>query len=384
MESYDDDGVTRNKFATDMFDKEACKVRDFYKKGIRTYPVSKTFVKNEPTLSKKEKCRLVNGAPVHFQFVIRKHALPLAKYICDHPDFFECAVGTVPYGPQWGTMFYRLMEKGNRIIAADYKGYDMNTGAQLIFSAFSVLIKMARIFGWHDDDIKILEGIAADIAWPVVDLNGDIIMYFGGTVSGHNLTAVINSIVNSILLRIAFYTIYPDGLVLGKIRRYREVVTLYVYGDDLVGAVAWFAFWYNNISIARALGQYGLVMTPFNKKGSMKRYDDIWTVEFLKRRFKKSKMGIVGPLNEISILKRLASVHRPKSPNTMYTLVPDNLEGAMIEWFYHGERIYNDRRRTLNKIVENLDDEIMVAACKRPLSVSYKARMRDWEGLYKR
>lgn len=383
MESYDDDGVTRNKFSTNMFHDQAEKVREFYKNGIRTYPVSKTFVKNEPTLSKKEKCRLVNGAPVHFQFVIRKHALPLAKYICDYPDFFECAVGTVPYGRKWDHMFRRLMKQGNRIIAADYKGYDMNTGAQMVLSAFSILIVIAKKFGWHKDDIKILEGIAADVAWPMVDLNGDILMYFGGTISGHNLTSIINSIVNSLLLRIAFYSIYKGGMVFGRRRYFREVVTVYVYGDDLIGAVSIFALWYNNISIAKALGEYGLVMTPFDKKGSMRMYDDIWKVEFLKRGFKRSKMGVVGPLNELSILKRLASVHKPKSPNTMYTLLPDNLDGALIEWFYHGEKIYNSKRRILTEIVSRLDDQILVAACQRSLGVSYKARMRAWLDLYK-
>jgi len=382
MESYNDDGTTRNRFTTDMFHKQADKVRESYKNRVRCYPVSKTFVKNEPTLVTKEKCRLVNGAPVHFQFVVRGHALPLAKYICDHPDFFECSVGVVPYGRRWNHMFNRLMKKGNRIIAADYKGYDMNTGSQLVLTAFSVLIRIAKLFGWHEDDIRILEGMAADIAWPVVDLNGDILMFFGGTVSGHNLTSVLNSIINSLLLRVAFFSIYPGGIVCCVKHSFRDLVALYVYGDDLIGAVSWLAFFYNNQSIAKALGKYGLVMTPFDKKGSMRRYDDIWKVEFLKRSFRMSKIGIVGPLNELSILKRLASVHKPKSPQSIYTLLPDNLESAMIEWFYHGERVYNDRRKALIAIVDKTGDVLLIAACKRPLGVSYKARMRTWRELY--
>jgi len=95
-----------------------------------------------------------------------------------------------------------------------------------------------------------------------------------------------------------------------------------------------------------------------------------------------SKIGIVGPLNELSILKRLASVHKPKSPQSIYTLLPDNLESAMIEWFYHGERVYNDRRKALIAIVDKTGDVLLIAACKRPLGVSYKARMRTWRELY--
>lgn len=68
---------------------------------------------------------------------------------------------------------------------------------------------------------------------------------------------------------------------------------------------------------------------------------------------------------------------------TMYTLLPDNLDGALIEWFYHGEKIYNSKRRILTEIVSRLDDQILVAACQRSLGVSYKARMRAWLDLYK-
>lgn len=383
MESYDDEGITRNRFTTDIFDKQSVKIRTCYRRGVRTYPVSKTFVKNEPTFVTKEKCRLVNGAPLHFQMVVRRVALPLAKYMCDHPDRFECSVGVVPYGHCWQHMFDRLMCKGNRIIAADYKGYDMNTGSQMIFAAFAVLIRIAKLFGFHDDDVNELRCIAADVAWPVVDLNGDIVMYFGGTVSGHTLTSIVNSIINSLYLRMAYYDIYPNGQIVRWNYRFQEICSLYVYGDDLIGAVALIAMFFNNRSIANVMGKYGLVMTPFDKKGTMRRYDDIWSVEFLKRSFRKlKKVGIVGPLNEKSILKRLASVHKPRSPNTMYTLLPDNIEGAMIEWFYMGEWIYNSRRKLLRRIVLESGDDLLVTACQRPLGVTYKARMRTWQSLY--
>jgi hypothetical protein len=388
MKSVDDGLQRRNEFTTDQFRLQSLKLEDGYLRGERAYPVSKAFPKIEPTDVTKERCRLVYGAPLHFQWTVRKKLGAIIKYICEHPRFFECSVGVCPYGGDWNAMYWHLREKALRkCIALDYKMFDGTTTSQFIGAVFSILRSIAAIFGWSAADLTIIEGIAADIMWPVVCYNGDLLMLYNGTVSGHNLTSILNSMVNSLNLRVVFYTLHPGGVVrtwtfATRTYTFRELIVAYFYGDDMIVTSAIDSF--NNLSIERILSGYGRVLTSYDKKSTLKKYDNIDEVEYLKRSFKydRTLKRIVGPLNEDSICKRLASVHKPTTPNTMYTLMHDNVDSACTEWFYYGDRVYNERRRVLIDIVNSTKDDVLIAACRSALRMSYKDRLRVWESLY--
>jgi len=390
MESIDDGLCRRNRFVTTQFRDQSVKSENEYLNDRRAYPVSKAFVKIEPTDVTKEKCRLVYGAPMHMQWSVRKKLGAIVKYICENPEFFECSVGVNPYGKDWMRMYKRLKKHGvKRCVALDYKMYDGTTTSQFIQAAFAIFIEIAKRFGWADEDIRIIQGLAADIMWPVIAANGDIMQLFNGTVSGHGLTSVLNSIVNSLQLRLVYYTLYPGGHVrtwtLKLERKYfREVVTAYFYGDDLIATVSKRLWLYNNHSIVAILSQYGRTLTSFDKKSSISKFDNLHKVQYLKRPFKWDPVlkTVVGPLDETSIYKRLVCVHKPTSPNTIYTLLADNMESACAEWFYYGEKIFNARRAALQKILDENEDGILKCSCQPALRASYNDRLRTWQSMY--
>lgn len=390
MESFDDGVCRRNRFVTEQFREQSLKSEKEYLAGRRAYPISKTFVKIEPTDVTKERCRLVYGAPMHMQWTVRKKFGAITKYICENPDFFECSVGVNAFGKDWKRMYDRLASRGcSRCVALDYKAYDATTSSQLIQAAFAVLIAIARKLGWSEEDIKIMEGVAADIMWPVINANGDVMQLFDGTISGHSLTTLINCIGNSLSLRVVFYTLYPMGQVMSWTGNYsrchfRDYIVAYFYGDDLVATVDRYLWKFNNHAIVAVLGALGRTLTSYDKKTKIAKFDNLRNIEFLKRAFKYDRQlrTIVGPLNEASIYKRLVCVHKPTSPNTMYTLLGDNCESACAEWFLHGERTFNSRRNVLRQILSEHDDALVSVACLPALRVSYKERLRVWKSLY--
>jgi hypothetical protein len=372
-------------FNTQIFIDMANKYISNYKRGVRNYPVFKTFPKIEPTLTTKEKVRLVNAAPISYQMVAREYLLPLYAFLSANMFLSECAVGINPESLQWEAVYNHITKYGRNAIALDYKSYDMTMPAQVTFAVSKILQLIAGSWGWSTEDIKVIIGLNTDIAWPVVCLNGDIVMLFGSTVSGHNGTVYFNSVANSILLRVAFYSIYDSGYVTGWFsktnRMFREVTSTLTYGDDLV--IGCNIPKYNAITVMKALGLYGFIMTDSHKSLNVAKYEDVRDIEFLKRKFiYKSEFGhIVANLNEDSIFKRLCCVHRPTSPNNMALLLATNIDSALHEWFYYGSDTYELRRKQLQQICEDLEPTTKIL-CKTALAKDFMSRMDHWRCKY--
>jgi hypothetical protein len=259
--------------------------------------------------------------------------------------------------------------------------------AQLVGAAFNVVIRIAEMFGYSEYEISILRGLAADIMWPTICVNGDIIMLFGSTVSGHNATVYINCIINSLMMRASFFTSYPGGYVGWlNVKKYsfRDAVLLSVYGDDLVGTVDKKFSRFNNRSILANLAEYGFTLTAYDKSPIPKIYDNLHDVEFLKRKFLYSPelKNIAGPLNEDSIFKRLCCIHRPRAPNTMETILSANIDSALAEWFYYGPKIYNTRLAQMSIVIDSITCPILASVCRGVLSKSYEDRLATWNSLY--
>jgi hypothetical protein len=332
---------------------------------------------------------MVNAAPLDMQLSMRRTALPILKYLSDHSDYSECSVGVNPYGHRWSSMYHRLKKFGgpNKIIALDHKDYDLKMTSQLVGAAFNIIIAIAEMFGYNEYDISILRGLAADTMWPTICVNGDILMLFGSTVSGHNATVYVNCLINSLMMRVAFFSTYPGGYVgwiSPKKYTFRDAVCLYVYGDDLVGSVDKKFPKFNNRTILSVLAEYEFTLTAYDKSPVPKIYDCIHDVEFLKRKFKydSNLKTIAGPLNEKSIFKRLCCIHKPKAPNTIETILSSNIDSALGEWFFYGPKIYNERLTQISLVVDNISCPILASVCRGVLSKTYNDRLDAWNSLY--
>lgn len=360
----------------DMFWQEFEKARAAYAAGERYYPAFKACLKDEPTKLSKDKVRVFQAAPIVLQMMTRMYFLPIARILSLFPALSECAVGVNCQGPDWHHLSEHMRQHGtDRILAGDYSKYDLRMPAQVMFSAFRILIEIARICGYSSEDLTIMTGIATDICYPVMAYNGDLIQHIGSNPSGQNLTVYINSVVNSLLFRCAFYDLRGVDSKLS----FRSVCALMTYGDDVKGSVKEGFDDFNHVYCAEFFAKHDMKFTMPDKESTPVPFMRDVDADFLKRKnvWCPELEFIMGALDEDSIFKSLHSNLKSKA-NTKEKLAADNIDGALREWFNHGRGVYEKRRAQMREVAEMAGISHMCTL----LDSSFDERVEHWKDRY--
>jgi len=350
-----------------MFWNEANRMKDIYRAGFRCHTIFKAALKDAPTAISSDKVRVFQAAPIALQLLVRQYFLPIARMLSLFPLVSECAVGVNTSGPEWHELSMHIKKYGdNRILAGDYSKYDLRMAAQLTAAAFRILIDIAEATGnYSEDDICVMQGIATDIIQPVMAYNGDLVGHVGSNPSGHNLTVYINSIVNPLLIRCAYFHLLKDRDVIPP---FVEVCSLMTYGDDVKGSVKEGYGEFNHIAVANFLGSRDMKFTMPDKTSTPTEYMDDDKADFLKRtNIVNRETGLIfGALCEESIFKSLHSVCKSDAVSNEEQCA-SNIDGALREWFAHGEEKYEFRRSQMNTIAS----EAGISAGCQELDVTY-------------
>jgi hypothetical protein len=367
-----------------MFWKHAYEMEELYLAGERAYPIFKACLKDEATKLTKDKVRVFQGAPTALQLLVRKYYLPIARIISMMPLTSECAVGINAQGPEWDQLAKHVRKYGeNRILAGDYSKYDLRMPAQVMFSAFRIMMDIGKHCGYSERDLQVMEGIATDICYPLMAYNGDLIQHYGSNPSGQNLTVYINSIVNALLFRCAYYHICRDRKDLPE---FRDVCALITYGDDAKSSVHQDFPEFNHISVAEFLEERDMLFTMPDKESDPVPYMKDKDADLLKRKniFSPDTGFIMGALDEDSIFKALHAVLRSKSI-TRAQQAMQIIDGALREWFAYGREHYEMRRAQMIEIAERAEIAhgcLMLTVTYDDMLESYKEKY-DVQGLEK-
>lgn len=341
-------GITQPIVCPSWIWDEVNKAEETLLKDERYYMVFRANLKDEPTKVTKKKVRVFCGAPITGLLLVRKYYLPLAKVIMENSELFECAVGINAHGPDW-TKFTKHVTKygSNRMVAGDYKDYDSTMPASVTLAAFQILINMARKAGYNEQQLKIMQGIATEICYPLYEYNGEFIQIFGSNPSGHPLTVFINSFANSLYIRCAYYHIYPYV----PEDPFDEHVALMCYGDDNIMSISEDRPDFNHTTIAQAMAVYNITYTMAQKDQESIPYIDLSQCTFLKRSMVWSAelQQYLGPIEEASLFKTLHCVLESKVLTPQEHSV-ESIKCVLDEYFLFGEDIYNDRVEKLTEI----------------------------------
>jgi hypothetical protein len=351
---------------------------DIMRRGERPYFIWKACLKDEPTKLTKTKVRVFQSAPIALQLIIRKYFLPIVRIIQMNPLESECLVGANAEGPEWEQLNDFMVSKGPNILAGDYSKYDQRMPAQLVIAAFDVLIWIARdLCNYPHDAIVIMRGTVGEVAFPLMSFNGDLLQLFGSNPSGQNLTVVINSIANVLLMRACYYTIYPNDATECLFRNYCAIAT---YGDDVKGSVAPERSDFNHLSYATFLADFDIVFTMPDKESIATRYMNADEADFLKRtnRFHEDLNVNVGVLSEQSIFKRLHS-HLISKDLSLEMQSAANIDSSLHDWFYYGRETFEYRKTQLLAIAHKAN---IVHLC-RGFDVTYNQRVAKWNQKYR-
>jgi hypothetical protein len=331
-------------------------ILDNYEKGIRAMPVFKAHLKDEPTSFKKIaacKTRLFGGAPVDWALVVRMYLLSFIRLVQNNRFIFESAPGTVAQSSEWGEIRSYLTHFGtDRIVAGDYKAFDKSMPPEFILAAFEIIIEVCRAAGFTELQLQVIWGIGTDTAYPLYDVNGDLVEFFGSEPSGHNLTVIINGLVNCLYMRYAYIVLNP----LHECESFKDNAHLMTYGDDNVLGVSRGADWFNHTSIQAVLADHGVTYTMADKEAATVPFIPIHQVSFLKRtwRYDEDLKDYLCPLEHESIEKMLITCVASKSVSREYQGI-SAISSAVQEYFFYGKRTFVERKQILEEIAHASD-----------------------------
>jgi hypothetical protein len=248
----------------------------------------------------------------------------------------------------------------DRIVAGDYKAYDKKMSPKEILAAFDVIIHFCKLSGnYTEEDITVIRGIAEDTAFAVVDFNGDLVELFGSNPSGNPLTVILNSIVNSLRMRYAYYLLNP----VKDVTTFGTYVALMTYGDDNIMSVSKECEWFNHTAISEIFSTLDIVYTMADKEAKSVPFIHINEASFLKRtwRYDEDMKCMMGPLDHDSIEKMLTVWVKSKAVTEEYQGV-SVLCTALQEYFFYGKKTFADKRSMILQLVDKLqwDDYVNV------------------------
>jgi len=335
-------------------------IRDCYKRGERYMPVFIMSLKDEPTPFPKiqiEKTRGFMGGPAAWQHVVRQQLLTFVRIFQSNPYLFEGAPGMDCGSCSWQHLYHYLTKFGvDRLIAGDYGKYDKRMDPIFILAAFDVIIEVLKAAGRSEEDLLAIRCIAHDVAYPLTDVQGDFIEFFGSNPSGHALTVIINCIANSLYMRYVFLTLNPKGTV----EEFKGHVALITYGDDNTMGVSKKIPWFNHTSISECLAKYGVEYTMADKSSESREYIPIAEVIFLKRSFiprddvvdEEVIHRVACPLDWQSIDKMLTTCTESTSVCPEEQAI-QSIRSAVGEFFYYGREVFEENVIKMKRIVAN-------------------------------
>jgi hypothetical protein len=345
-ESYPD-GVT---FDQEFWDRVYAMI-DNYKVGLRNNVIFNGQLKDEARPHAKcesQSTRLFASAPADWNIVVRKYLLSFVRLVQKNKYVFEAGPGTVCQSAEWGTIYNYLCHFGkNQVVAGDYGKYDKRMISCFILAAFDVILIVLQTAGFSEEELLIIMGIGTDVAFPFYNMNGDLLACYGSNPSGHPLTVVINSLVNSLYVRYTYRMLNPEREVFS----FKLNVHLFTYGDDNVFGVSTDIPWFNHTTIQAVLRTIGVEYTMADKTSASVPYINIDDVSFLKRKwlYNSEVQDFLCPLEEESIIKSL-TVWVPSGTVDKYKQMVDVITSANSEYFFYGREIFDVKHKFFTEL----------------------------------
>ncbi|APG78020.1 hypothetical protein 1 [Beihai picorna-like virus 42] len=332
-------------------------IEECYLRGERANVMFDANLKDEAIPREKieiGKTRVFTGSPLDLTIVMRKQFLRMCAEIMENGVETGIAAGVNCY-TEWTAIFKRLISMGgrNRASGGDHKSYDTAMDPGRLSCGMWVFQEICRRSGnFSENDLQIQRGIAADLAFPVVNMNGDIVQLFGTNCSGHALTLMLNCIVNMV------DTYFAYRVSTGKpAATFEDNVILFVMGDDSNFTTSP-RVEFGHTDVQNVLASIGLEYTMADKTSESVRYLPIEKLDFLKRRFLEITPDLIYcPLEEESIFKMLTTVTMSKviSPLEQFGQI---IEVANREWAMHGPVVWRNRRTKLMLLVNKYPEVI--------------------------
>jgi len=328
------------------------------------------------------KTRVFCGGPVHFTIAFRQYFLGFAAWIMHNRNHNEVSVGTNVFSGDWNDIVRKLASraqtrKGMNVVAGDFSNFDGSLSSQILWAILDM------INDWYDDGEENRQ--IRNVLWMnivhAIHINRNVIYQTTHSQpSGCPITAILNSLYNSVIVRIAYIFcaeshFQETGEDFRSMKSFAEFVAMVSYGDDnIVGICERIIDWFNQVTITAALALIGHEYTDEAKTGIIVPFRDISEIAYLKRSFVWNPRvnRYIAPLN-LDVIREI--VQWTKHGTLEHTITLANLDVTMRELSLHDSIVFNEYCAILRKECQRLkityrfltQDEYLALVLEEPL-----------------
>lgn len=291
--------------------------------------------------------RLFSVLDADYNIIVRMYLMPIIVYLMKHKEKSECYGQMHAASKEWTELANYLMEPGfTRFADMDFSAFDTCHDVK-VFEAVALVCRLVAVhIGYTpEDSLKVLY-LVQSMAWQVGQYKGDYFLKMKGMPSGVILTLLVNSIANSILMRVVF------TILTGKApTEFDAHVRLATVGDDNIHSFSEDVA--GKFSMARAQGVYaamGYSITPASKEGKFLDYMSLEDLVFVKRKFVMWEDGMYrAPLDKDSIFKALCYETNRSDTSSVERLSNVFISGQH-EAYLHGREFFNQFQEEISTI----------------------------------
>lgn len=295
------------------------------------------------------KTRVFCGSPLHYTIGFRRYFLGFAAWMMQNRNFNECSPGTDPYGLDWDIIAKLMRTTGfsqtngrTLVMAGDYENFDGSLLSQVLWIICDLINEW---YGGSDMDTNIRLGLWNHIVHSMHINGGVVYQLTHSQPSGCPLTAVLNSVYNSFVVRLGYlYAAEAAGMnSLGSMKYFNRYVKMVSYGDDnLIAVSPDIQEWFNQETLTKALAVIGHVYTDESKSGNLVIMRSLDEIKYLKRsfHFDNELQRYVAPL-DLDVIMEIPQW--TKAGLCSLDITRANVDVAMRELSLHPRQVFEEK-----------------------------------------
>jgi len=313
-------------------------VEENAKNNVRTPTIWTDTLKDERRPLEKvraAKTRVFAAGPMVYTLVFRKYFLGFAAHCAKNRIENEISIGTNPYSLDWTRTARRLCSKGDKVIAGDFSNFDGTLVLELLAEVVEIVNKF---YDDGEENAQIRRVLWKEIVNSVHVCGDNVYLWTHSQPSGCPITAILNSLYNSISMRYVWLTVMPEEYC--TMKAFNEHVAMVSYGDDnCVNISDAVIDHFNQLTIAEGYKEMGMTYTDEAKSGAMIPYRSIGEISYLKRGFQwdEDEHQYIAPL-DLSVVLEMTNWVKGDFDHEERTI--ENMETSAFELSLHGREIF--------------------------------------------
>jgi hypothetical protein len=285
-----------------------------------------------------------------YTLVFRKYFLGFAAHCAKNRIQNEIAVGTNVYSMDWHRIAERMQSKGKKVIAGDFSNFDGTLVSEFLWAILDII---NQFYDDGEENLLIREVLWCEIVNSVHVFGNSVYIWTHSQPSGCPLTAIINSIYNSLSMRYVWMLVVPQELK--NMQAFQRNVAMIAYGDDnIVNISDRIIEIFNQVTIAIGYAEFGMTYTDEAKSGQLIPFRSLDDISFLKRTFLRDPFGMYRAPLFLDTVLEMTNWIRGDLDEELKTC--ENLETAAFELSLHPDAVFHEwipKFRAAGKTLEN-------------------------------